>query len=70
MSESKHIYFSTATAVLQKYIHTKKHDNDVRYTPTSGPEWQALSWRVIMHLIATDVALADEFIKYFEEELP
>ena len=68
MSKSKHIYFSTVTAVFQKHIHVKKHDNDVRYTQTSGPEWQALGWRVITHLIATDVALADEFIKYFEEE--
>lgn len=45
MSEPRHIYFSTVTAVFQPYIHPKERDNDVRFTQTSGPEWDALMER-------------------------
>ena len=45
MSEPRHIYFSTVTAVFQPHIHPKERDNDVRFTQTSGEEWDALMER-------------------------
>jgi len=42
MNEPRHIYFSTVTAVFQPHIHPKERDNDVRFTQTSGEEWDAL----------------------------
>jgi len=46
MSEPRYIYFSTVTAVFQPHIHPKERDNDVRFTQTSGEEWDALMLRV------------------------
>lgn len=67
MSEPRHIYFSTVTAVFQPYIHAKERDNDVRFTQTSGEEWAALMGRARYEYERYGDDLTGDILAYFGE---
>ena len=68
MSEPRHIYFSTVTAVFQPHIHPKERDNDVRFTQTSGEEWNALMERARHEYERYGDDLMGDILAYFGEQ--